>query len=83
MILDPIPISVLDNFKKKKSIKNLKAYSKVLNNLKYSFEDKINFEYAKSYLFLKKNYFLSKQYLEKIVYKKMPTGFHVIRALHY
>ena len=80
MILDPIPISVLDNFKKKKSIKNLKAYSKVLNNFKYSFEDKINFEYAKSYLFLKRDYSLSKQYLEKIVYKKNADWFSCYKS---
>ena len=80
MILDPIPISVLDSFKKKKSLKKLNTYSMVLNNFKYSFVDKINFEYAKSYLFLEKNHKLSKKYLEKIVYKKNVDWFSCYKS---
>jgi len=80
MILDTIPISILDNIKKKKSINGFKTYSKILNDFKYSFIDKLNFEYAKSYLFLKKNYFLSKKYIEKIIYKKNADWFSCYKS---
>ena len=66
--------------KKKKTIKNFKTYSKILNNFKYSFIDKLNFEYAKSYLFLKKNHSLSKEYLKKIVFKKNADWFSCYKS---
>jgi len=76
-----VPLKILKDINKNKM--NYNKYSKfirITNNLKYSFKDKMHFEFAKSYYFLGNNSSIAKKYLEKIIYKKNPDWFSCYRS---
>lgn len=66
-----IPLKILKDINKNKvNCDKYPKFAKITNNLKYSFKDKINFEFAKCYYFLENNSLIARKYLEKIIYKK-------------
>ena len=81
MFTEIIPLSILKKISKNKQyINSMKKYKKITNNFKYGFNDKINFEYAKSFFFLKKDLRKSKTYLDKIIYKKNADWFSCYKS---
>jgi hypothetical protein len=80
-LLTAVPLKILKNINKSKmNYSKYLKFIKIINNLKYSFKDKINFEFAKSYYFLEKNSSMAIKYLEKIIYKKNPDWFSCYRS---
>ena len=63
-------------------IKFPKKYKNILEKFKFNFTDKLNLEFAKYYLFEKVDYKKSKQFLEKIIYKKNADWFSCYRAFY-
>ena len=81
MFTDVISLSTLKKLSKKKQYPNtMKKHKKIVNNFKYNFNDKINFEYAKTFFFLEKDIKKSKIYLEKIIYKKNADWFSCYKS---
>lgn len=80
MIFNPIPLYILKKIKKRKKFQKMQKYENILEKLYYSFNDKINFEFAKSYFFLENKFLISKKYLEKIIYKKNADWFSCYRS---
>ena len=82
-----LPIKILkiyDSLDEYKELKiNLKKSHKfILQNLKFNFKDKMNFEFSKYYIFKKRDFVMAKFYLDKIIYKRNVDWFSCYRAFY-
>ena len=83
-----LPYHLLKKFLSKKTYKSInksqysKKYSNIIDKFKFNFTDKLNLELAKYYLFKNLDYKKTRNYLDKIIYKKNADWFSCYRAFY-
>ena len=83
-----LPYHLLEKFLSKKTYKSInksqysKKYSNIIDKFKFNFTDKLNLELAKYYLFKNLDYKKTRNYLDKIIYKKNADWFSCYRAFY-